>query len=172
VDQSDTGKETDGVAAPEKSAPFAIEEALAVLALGALVVLTFANVLTRYFTDQSFAITEEVSIFLMVAMTLAGASAVALRDAHIRIEYFIDTGSVGRRRALHLFSALASAAFFAVFAWLSGLYVWDEFRYGETSMALGVPRWWYSIWMPFFAATIVLRSLGYVRRLWRSEGAP
>ena len=35
--------------------------------MAALVVITLLNVLTRYFTDQSFAWTEEISVFLMVA---------------------------------------------------------------------------------------------------------
>lgn len=151
--------------------PYAVEEALAVLALGLLVALTFINVVVRYFTDQSFAVTEEISIFLMVAMVLAGTSAAAGRDAHIRIEYFVETGSAARRRVLLLFSALATAAFFFAFAYLAGRYVWDEYRYGETTMALGLPRWWYSIWMPVLSAAIGLRALGVARRLWRTGPA-
>lgn len=161
--------EDQGRAAAPRSR-FAVEEALAVGALAVLVVLTFLNVVTRYFTDQSFAVTEEISIFLMVAMTLAGAAAAAGRDSHIRIEYLLETGSDARRRRLLMFATLAGAAFFVVFAGLSGRYVWDEFRYGETTMALGVPRWWYSIWLPVLCAAIALRSLGFARRLRR--GAP
>ena len=33
-----------------------------------------ANVLVRYFTDVSFAFTEEISVVLMVVMTLVGAA--------------------------------------------------------------------------------------------------
>jgi len=151
--------------------PFAVEEALAVFALAVLVALTFANVVVRYFTDQSFAVTEEISIFLMVAMVLAGASAAAGRDVHIRIEYFVETGSATRRRALLLFAALASAGFFFAFTYFAALYVWDEYRYGETTMALGLPRWWYSIWMPMLSAAIGLRALGFAHRLFK-RGAP
>jgi TRAP-type C4-dicarboxylate transport system permease small subunit len=59
-----------------------------VLALAALVLLTLINVVVRYLTDQSFAETEEISIFLMVVLTMAGAAAAASRDRHLRIEYF------------------------------------------------------------------------------------
>jgi hypothetical protein len=72
-----------------------------------LVLLTLINVVIRYFTDESFAATEEVSISLMVVMTVAGACAAAARDRHIRIEYFYETGSAARRKRLALLSAAA-----------------------------------------------------------------
>ena len=67
-----------------------IEERIAVASMALLVVITLLNVVTRYFTDDSFAWTEELSVFLMVAMALAGASAVAQRDRHIRIEFLYN----------------------------------------------------------------------------------
>ena len=39
--------------------PLAIEDWLAVILLAALALITFVNVLVRYFTDQSFAWTEK-----------------------------------------------------------------------------------------------------------------
>src|SRR4051812_8574521 len=51
------------------------EERIAVAALALLLVITLANVFTRYFTDDSFAWTEELSVFLMVVLALAGAAA-------------------------------------------------------------------------------------------------
>jgi hypothetical protein len=57
--------------------PVAIEETIAVASLALLLVITLANVLVRYFSDESFAWTEEISVFLMVVLTLAGAAAAA-----------------------------------------------------------------------------------------------
>ena len=48
-----------------------LEEALAVAAMAVLVAITLLNVMTRYFTDESYAWTEELSVFLMVVMALA-----------------------------------------------------------------------------------------------------
>ncbi len=61
-----------------------------VFCMAGLVIITLLNVVTRYLTDDSFAWTEEFSVALMVVMTLAGASAVAFRDRHIRIEFFFN----------------------------------------------------------------------------------
>ena len=67
--------------------PLKIEEVLAAATLGLVAVITFANVLTRYFSDISFAFTEEFSICLMVMMTLFGASVAVVRDRHMRITF-------------------------------------------------------------------------------------
>ncbi len=33
-------------------------------------------------------------------------------------------------------------------------------RYGETSMGMGVPRWWFTVFSPLLCAAIALRSAG------------
>lgn len=148
-----------------------LEDHVAVLAMAVLVLLTLLNVLVRYFSDESFAATEEVSIVLMVVLTMAGAAAAAGRDRHLRVEYFFETGSETRRRRLALLSAYATAAFFAFLTVLLGRFAWDEYRYGETTMALGVPRWWYSVWLPLLGAAIAARAWRLGRRLQRGEPA-
>jgi TRAP-type transport system small permease protein len=136
-----------------------IEGHLAVACMLLLVVITLGNVLVRYFSDQSFAWTEEVSVFLMVVMTFAGAASVASRDQHIRIEFLYESGSIERQRALRVFSACVTAVFFAVLTYLFLRLVADEFKYSETTMGLGWPRWWFSAWMPPLCALISLRAL-------------
>ena len=138
----------------------AIEEGLAVACMALLVLITMMNVLTRYFTDQSFAWTEEISVFLLVVMTLAGASAAAARDRHIRIEFFYESGSNTRQRKLKVIGACVSGLLFLGLTVLFCRMVVDEIRYAETSMGLGVPRWWFTIFSPLLCAAIALRSFG------------
>src|SRR6187401_463677 len=102
--------------------------------MAALTLITLGNVLVRYLSDQSFAWTEEISVFLIVVMTLAGAAGVARRDGHIRIEYFYDRGGAARRRRLRLLAAIATALTFLVLAALFAAAVADEIRWAETSM--------------------------------------
>ena len=70
------------------------EDVCAALMMAALCLITFANVIVRYFTDESFAWTEEISIFLMMAMALTAGAAAYARDRHIRIEYFFAEGNL------------------------------------------------------------------------------
>jgi len=140
--------------------PVVLEEALAVACMAVLLVITILNVVVRYFTDQSFAWTEEISVFLMVVMTLAGASAATARDRHIRIEFLYDGGTALRRQRLKVFAACITALLFLALALLFGRVVADEVRFGETSMGMGMPRWWFTMFSPLLCAAIALRSAG------------
>ena len=144
--------------------PVRIEETIAVAAMVLLVLITLANVVVRYFTEESFAWTEELSIFLMVVLTLAGAAAAATRDRHIRIEFFYDGGSAARRRWLALVGAWTTVVFLLAMTVLTGRVAWDEYSYAETSMAIGVPRWWYSVWIPVLCLVIAGRAAGWAVR--------
>jgi TRAP-type C4-dicarboxylate transport system permease small subunit len=134
------------------------EDWITALGMAALCIITMLNVVLRYATDESFAWTEELSVFLLVLTTMAGASAAALRDNHIRIEFFLESGSARRRRFLALACTLLTALFFVALAVLTGRMAWDDFRYDEISMGLGVPRWWYTAWVPALSAVIAFRS--------------
>ncbi|ABM34617.1 TRAP transporter small permease [Paracidovorax citrulli] len=141
-----------------------LEDWLTVAIMALLALITFANVLVRYFTNSSFAWTEELSVFLMIVLALVAGSAAVARDVHIRIEYFAEGGSAARRRRLARFGALSVAILFAGIAVLSARVTWDDWRFGETSPGIGVPQWWYSIWLPLLSALITLRAIGLFRR--------
>ena len=150
--------------APGEPRSLRLEDWLTVLVMGALALITFVNVLVRYFTNASFAWTEEISVFLMIVLALVAGSAAVARDRHIRIEFFCASGSAVRRRRLAQLGALMVALLFALIAVLSVRVVWDDYRYEETSPGIGVPQWWYSVWLPVFSALIAARAIGLLRR--------
>ena len=88
----------------------------------------------------------------------------------IRIEFFADGGTPRRQRALATFGAAMVALLFGLIAVLSVRLVWDDVQYGETSPGIGVPQWWYSIWLPIISAAITLRALGLMLRRGRAAG--
>jgi len=145
--------------------PLAIEDYLSAGAMAALALMTFANVLVRYFTDQSFAWTEELSIFLMIVLALVAGSGAFAKQHHIRIEFFVQRCKAHNQRRLNQAVTLLSALMFAILAVLSARLVWDDIQYGDISPGIGVPQWWYSIWLPALASVITLRLLGLWVRL-------
>jgi TRAP-type C4-dicarboxylate transport system permease small subunit len=153
--------------------PGRVEERIAVASMALLVVITLVNVVTRYLTNDSFAWTEEISVFLMVVMALAGASAIAGRDSHIRIEFFLHRrladGTKVQRRALMQFGALASSTVFMLLAALFARWVWDQFHFSETSMGLGIPLWWYGMVLPVLCLAISARAFHAFLRIRRGE---
>ncbi|THU04617.1 TRAP transporter small permease [Lampropedia puyangensis] len=153
---------------PKTKVPLAIEDCLSVGLLALLSLITLANVLTRYFTNTSFAWTEEISIFLMMVLALVAGSAAAARNNHIQIDYLCSRVGPGPRRFLAVFSALAVVAMFVLMVWLGGQLAWDEFRFEETSPGLGLPKWIYTVWLPILSLAIALRAFGVAWRAWRA----
>ena len=45
----------------------------------------------------------------------------------------------------------------------------DELRWGETTMGLGVPRWWYTVAIPLLSAAVAARCLALAWRTARAE---
>lgn len=141
-----------------------IEDWIGVIVMLLLVGITFANVVVRYFTDESFAWTEEFSVFLMIVLALVAGSAAVARDRNIRIEFFFERGSAARQKRLAILSAVAVAVMFLALAVLGARVTWDEYTFGETSPGIGVPSWWYSIWLPVLSGAIALRALALALR--------
>ena len=151
-------------AEPAPRVPLKIEDALGALTMAALCAITFVNVVVRYLTDGSFAWTEEISIFLMMAMSLVAGAAAVARDKHIRIEYFYEQGSPARQRKLAILSAACILVFFLLLTVLGARMTWDEFHFDETSPGIGVPKWIYTIWLPLLSLAIAGRALGLLLR--------
>jgi TRAP-type transport system small permease protein len=143
------------------------EERLSVACMVVLVFITLGNVLTRYFSDQSFAWTEEISVFLMVVMALAGAAGAAARDGHIRIEYFYDRGSAQRQRSLRIASAVITTLVFLLLALLFARTLMDEIKWAETSVGLGVPRWWFTVWVAPLCMAVAWRAAAVGWKVWK-----
>jgi len=142
------------------------EDRIGAVLMALLAVITFANVVVRYLTDQSFAWTEELSVVLMVLLTMVAASAAVVRNAHVRIEVLIDGASPARQRALESLAAVASVIAWLLLAGLGSRLAWDDFRFDVTTPGIGLPQWWYMIWLPLLALLLAARSMQRLVRLW------
>ncbi|MGB2818726.1 MAG: TRAP transporter small permease [Burkholderiaceae bacterium] len=148
-----------------------VEEAIAAGAMALICVITFANVVVRYLTDASFAFTEEISVFLLVVLTLVGAAGAFARNRNIRVEFFAQMTSPSVQRWLEIGGLLLTIVLFVMVAWYGGRFVADDWKYGTTSPGLGVPQWLYSAWLPVLALAIVGRASGRILRLLRDGKA-
>ena len=136
-----------------------LEDVLAAIIMAALCLITLGNVLTRYFTNASFAFTEEVSIYLLVVMTFVGAAGAFMRGHHLAITFLVQRLPARGRAAQRVFALACGIVMFGVLAWWGGLMWWDDFESGLTSPGLGVPQWWYTAAVPVLSVLIVLRLL-------------
>ena len=154
---------------PEVRVPLSIERVAAALAMAALCVITFGNVVARYLTNYSFAFTEEYSIALMVVVTMLGASLATAGDQNIRVTWFVDHLRPASRRWAEVIATSAIVAMFGLLILLGGRVVWDEYRFEVTSPGLGEPQWIYTLTLPLLAAAVVGRAIGHLVRTWRGR---
>lgn len=133
-----------------------LERVLATLALVIISLISLANVVVRYFTDASFAFTEEISVFLLVILTFAGASVAMRSNRHIRIG-LLERMFPRLRTPLILLQWLAGVLVLGLVCWYGGQFAWEEFQWDSESPGLGLPNWWYVIWLPILALLVFVR---------------
>ena len=139
------------------------------MAMALICLITFANVLVRYFTDESFAFTEEFSVFLMVVLTFFGASAAFAKNVHIRVSFFVAKLKPSIAHKIEIFVMGVGLVLFALIAWYGVKLFMDDWNYETTSPGIGIPQWIYTIWLPLLAALIALRIAGRITRLLRRK---
>ncbi|MCG6121112.1 MAG: TRAP transporter small permease [Microvirga sp.] len=149
--------------------PVKIEEALGAAAMAAICLISFGNVLARYFTNVSFAFTEEFSVFLLAFMTFVGASAAFATNEHIRITFLVDRLNPTWRFVCEMIALLATTIMFSLIVYYGGKVTYDEWYWRETSPGLGNPTWLYTIWLPLLSVAIILRVIG---RAWAKTIRP
>ncbi|RZJ07178.1 MAG: TRAP transporter small permease [Haliea sp.] len=156
---------------PEVAGPprnFHIEDALAAFIMGVLCLITMGNVLTRYFSNMSFAFTEEFSVFLVVVMTFVGAATAFTRGNHLSINFLVNKLPAAGRIWQQRFAIGCGLVMFGLLGWYGALMWWDDYSSGLTSPGLGVQQWWYTLAIPVLSALIVLRLLQLLVRAFRT----
>lgn len=113
-----------------------IEETLIALILGAMTVITFANVVARFAFNSNILWALELTVFLFAWLVLLGASYAVKKRAHLGVDAVINMVSPGSRRAL----GLVSVACCIIFSLLMLKGAWDYFApYANLSPTSG--RW-------------------------------
>lgn len=133
-----------------------LERVLATLALAIIGLISLANVVVRYFTNASFAFTEEISVFLLVILTFAGASVAMRSNRHIRMA-FLERLFPRLRTPLILLQWLASILVLGLVLWYGGQFAFEEYQWESESPGLGLPNWWYVVWLPLLALLMLVR---------------
>ena len=89
----------------------AIEETLIAFFLGAMTLLTFANVIFRYVFNDNILWALELTVFMFAWMGLVGASYGVKKHFHIGVDVIINMVSEPKRKVLALLAAAGCLAF-------------------------------------------------------------
>jgi C4-dicarboxylate transporter DctQ subunit len=89
----------------------AFEETLIAFFLGAMTLLTFANVISRYVFNDNILWALELTVFMFAWMVLVGASYGVKKHFHIGVDVVINMVSENNRKLFAILSVLACLTF-------------------------------------------------------------
>ena len=92
-----------------------------------------------------------------MVLTFAGASVALRRNRHIRIGFLERALPPKYRRVLILFQALCGVTVLGLITWYGGKLAWQEYQWESLSPGLGLPQWWYLVWLPVLSAAMLWR---------------
>ena len=117
------------VVARLERAVVAVNRALVIGLMATMVVLVFANVVSRYAFNHSIIWVEELTQFQMIWVTYLGACLALREGRHVAVDTLQDLLPAGLRRLLRHGVALTLAVFLtatAVLGWQIAMFTWDQ----------------------------------------------
>ena len=149
---------------------------IASFALALIAVVTFCDVIGRYFFNAPFAFTVELTSFAMAVIVFFGVGLVTHEDAHISADVVILRLSPHLRALFALVTNLLALGFLVLMAWQLWLYAGFLFQKGDTTQIWAVPLWPVALAVAFgstFLLTgVLLHLVGAWARLRNPQAQP
>ena len=148
----------------------ALEDWFLVVTLGAMMILNFANVVSRYLLSTSIAFTEELTTNLFVWSCFIGAAAAAKRGAHLGFSLVVDSMPGLARRWVAALVTLLTLGMFGIMFVLSLDMIETQIMLKQETPALGMPEWIVSLAIPVGAAFCFIRFAQAGWLAWKKGG--
>ncbi|WP_029265983.1 TRAP transporter small permease [Virgibacillus alimentarius] len=136
-----------------------VEYTILASSMAIMAIITFANVLSRFFFGLSLSFTEEVTINLFVLLTFVGASVGIYKGAHLGFNLLYEKANNVNKVISSIFVGAVIAFFFFVVAYHGLDIVSAQWERGQTTPALGWPQWVFSSAVPFGAVLCIIRTI-------------
>ena len=131
------------------------------LVLLAIIVLTMAEVVSRYVLRNPLILSDELGGYAMVAVSFLGLAYCAQEKGHIRITFIVERLSPRTTGHIRIASLILGLAFVSVAAWVSWQYLADSFaRNMRSNSMLMTPLKWPQMAMPIGFTLFALILLG------------
>jgi C4-dicarboxylate transporter, DctQ subunit len=139
-----------------------VENSLIIFSSAIMCIITFANVVSRYVTGNSFAFTEEITINIFVLLVFAGASVGVKNSAHLGFTLLFDRANLPIKKFLCIFSGLLVTVVFILFAYYGIDMVLYQMSVNQMTPALGWHQWMVSSTFPLGCILCIIRSIEVV----------
>jgi C4-dicarboxylate transporter DctQ subunit len=136
-----------------------VENSLIIFSSAIMCIITFANVVSRYITGNSFAFTEEITINIFVLLVFTGASVGVKNSAHLGFTLLFDRANLPLKKILCIFSGLLVTVVFILFAYYGVDMVLYQMSVNQMTPALGWHQWVVSSTFPLGCVLCVIRSI-------------
>ncbi len=143
--------------------------AVVVLLFAAIVVVVFAQVVSRFVFNAPFSWSEELARYLQVWLILLGSAACVRRGLHLTVDYAVHSLGPRRQRDLRLL-ALAGVIFFLGVVIVSGIALISATA-NQTTPALEIPIRVVYLALPIGALLMLIEALAAGYELLSSPSA-
>ena len=127
------------------------------LALVLLVLLVCAEIVARFFFNHSLKIVEELAGYLVVSLTLFGASLSLRSNSLFQVGFLLNALPAGLKRVLNLCFQLISLGVCGVLIWQTGKLVLSSYARGNVApTTLMTPLWLPQLLVPLGLLMIAL----------------
>lgn len=135
------------------------EELLIALIFGAMVILNFGNVVSRYLSNASWSFTGEILIILFIWLVFLAAAVAYKRSEHLGMPLLIERAPMNLRAALVAFSGMMSVALLLVVAFSGYEMVAQQIEFGQSTSVLQLPEWVAGVSIPAASTLIIVRVI-------------
>lgn len=119
-----------------------VEIALIVVFMGLLVLIMVAQVALRYLFNSPLFWAEEISLQLLIVITLFGVSYLTYKRNLLQVDLLQSYLSVGIKKVVDAFLVLLNFFLLAFLAYLYFNWVTDPMVQADVSGTTGLPRWY------------------------------
>ncbi|MCT1765829.1 TRAP transporter small permease [Brevibacterium casei] len=139
------------------------EDWVVILSFAVIIIVTFVNVLSRYVLKASLAFSEEITINLLVVMTMMGAVVGIRLGAHLGFTFLVENSRGRTRQVLVTASAVLVILFLAVLLIWGGEMLINQAVRGRATPSLGIPQWLFTLSIPLAGLLGIIRTVQAAR---------
>lgn len=138
-------------------------EAALFVTLVAMVVVTVAQVVFRFFFE-ALTWSEELACFLLVLASLLGAAVAFKRGSHISVTFLLDKLPPRGKKAMRTIITLLGMGFFVIVAYYGAVLMGTEA--GQKSPALQLSMKWVYLMYPVIGGVTILHFVDALASIW------
>jgi len=136
-----------------------LEYAILIFSLSVMSIITFANVIARYFLNIALGFSEEITLNLFVLLTFVGASVGIHRKAHLAFDALLGAMKGYWKLGVVLFVGAITTILFAIIFYYGIKIVIFQYNISLVTPSLGWPQWVFTSGLALGSLLCVIRSI-------------